>query len=328
MQRVRNFPVGRVEFLHLHPLNFEEYLMAKNMTEALVQLRKTPYDEYAKPVLLKLFNQYAIIGGMPEIISRFIETESITVLPRIYESIWGTYKRDVEKYSSNKSELSVIKHIMSSAHLYVDQRIKFQNFGKSNYRSREVGEAFRNLDMSKVIQLIYPTTSFDFPVIPDIGKSPRLQFLDTGLVNHELGIQSDMLSFSDLSGSFRGAIIPHLISQEIISLNTIKYDKPNFWVREKKQSSAEVDLVYTYKNKVIPIEIKSGKDGTLRSLHQFVERSHHPYAVRIYGGEFKIIKTKTPGGKPYLLMNLPYFLGTQIKKYMEYFVENYRMGTD
>jgi len=72
-----------------------------------------------------------------------------------------------------------------------------------------------------------------------------LQFLDTGLVNNELGIQPEMLFFADLSSSFKGAIVPHLITQELISLNSTNDKKPNFWVREKKQSSSEVDLVFT-----------------------------------------------------------------------------------
>jgi hypothetical protein len=94
-------------------------------------------------------------------------------------------------------------------------------------------------------------------------------------------------------------------------------------VREKKQSSAEVDLVVHFQGKVIPIEIKSGSTGSLKSLHQFIERSPHPYAVRIYAGKFNVENHTTPGGKPYLLMNLPYYLGTKIAEYLEYFVKNY-----
>lgn len=320
---VGSFPVGRVEYIYLHPLNFSEYLKALDHKTALEQLDKVPYDSFAHNVLIDLFNQYAIIGGMPEVISSFLEKNSITELPRVYESIWGTYKNDVEKYTTNDTARKVIKHIMSTAPLYIDQRIKFQNFGQSNYRSREVGEAIRNLDEAKIIQLIYPTTDVEMPVKPDLRKSPRLQFLDTGLVNNELGIQSEMMSFTDLSSSYKGAIIPHLITQELISLNTFSYKKPNFWIREKKQSSSEVDLVYTYQNKVVPIEIKSGSEGSLRSLHQFVERSNHSYAVRIYAGEFKVNETITPGGKPYLLMNMPYYLGTKIPEYLKYFIENF-----
>ncbi len=323
MTKVKSFPVGRVEYLYLHPLNFSEYLEAIDHHAALSQINKIPYDPFAHKTLLDLFNQYAIIGGMPEVISSFIEKKSLTELPSVYESIWGTYKNDVEKYASNETERKVIKHIMSTAHLYVDKRIKFQNFGQSNYRSREVGEAFRNLNDAKIIRLIYPTTDVEIPVKPDLRKSPRLQFLDTGLINNELGIQAEMLALADLSNSHKGAIIPHLITQELISLTSSNNKVPYFWIRDKKQSSSEVDLVYTYKNKVIPIEIKSGKVGTLRSLHQFIDRSNHPYAMRIYAGEYNVTETKTPGGTSYRLINLPYFLGTKIPDYVQYFVNNY-----
>ena len=325
MRKVKSFPVGRVEYVYLHPLNFIEYLEAIGHHAALEQMNALPLKPFAHPILLDLFNRYAIMGGMPEAVSVYIEKDSLTELPKVYESIWGTYQNDVEKYTTNDSERKVIKHIMSTAHLYVDQRIKFQNFGKSNYKSREVGEAMRNLDDAKIIQLIYPTTDVEIPVRPDLRKSPRMQFLDTGLINYALGIQADMLAFKDLSKSYKGAIIPHLIAQELISLNRMNDKKPNFWIREKNQSSSEVDLVYTYKDKIIPIEIKSGATGTLKSLHQFVERSDHPYTVRMYAGEFYIEEAKTQGGKPYLLMNMPYYLGTKIHEYIEYFVSDFKL---
>jgi predicted AAA+ superfamily ATPase len=186
-----------------------------------------------------------------------------------------------------------------------------------------VKEAMQKLNDARIIQLIYPTTDIEVPVKPDIKKSPRLQFLDTGLINYSLGLQADMIGLKDLSQAVKGAVIPHLITQELISLEAVRDVKPYFWVREKSQSSSEVDLVYTYKNMVIPIEIKSGATGSLKSLHQFVERAGHSYAIRMYGGEFSIEKTRTPGGVPYTLMNMPYYLGTKIPEYVEYFVKNY-----
>lgn len=325
MHRVRSFPVGRIEYLYMYPLNFQEYLLAIDHKTAMEQLNHIPVQPYAHKVLLDLFNRYAIIGGMPEVIKTYLQSENISDLPKVYESIWGTYKNDVEKYTANETERKVIKHIITTAHLYLDQRIKFQNFGNSNYRSREVGEAMRNLDEAKIIQLIYPTTDVKPPIKSDLKKSPRLQFLDTGLVNHALGIQSEMLAMQDLNTAFKGAVFPHLITQEIISLNTISSKKPNFWVREKRQSSSKVDLVISHKGKVIPIEIKSGSTGSLKSLHQFMERTNHPYAVRMFAGEFSIEKTKTPAGTPYLLMNLPYYLGTKIPESIDFFIENYSL---
>lgn len=325
LKDIKSFPVGRIEYLYLYPLNFQEYLEAVQHNAALEQLKTIPLKPLAHTVLLDLFHRYAIIGGMPEIVKTDIKNRNLAILPQIYESIWETYKNDVEKYASGTSERRVIKHIMDVAHLYVDQRIKFQNFGNSNYRSREIGEAMRNLDAAKIIQLIYPTTVTAPPIKPDIKKSPRLQFLDTGLVNYTLEIQARMLGMNDLGNAFKGAIIPHLITQEVISLNTITNRKPHFWVREKKQASSEVDLVYPYGDKIIPIEIKSGATGTLRSLHQFMDRSDHPYAIRVYAGKFKIDRAVTIQGTSYLLMNLPYYLGTQLPLYIDYFVTNYSL---
>ncbi len=323
MRKVKSFPVGRVQMLHLYPFNFPEYLKALDHEIAIQQLNTIPLNVAAHSTLLKIFNRYAIIGGMPEIIKKFLETKSLADLSPIYDGIWETYKNDVEKYASNEVEARIIKYIMSVAHLDVDSRIKFNNFGQSNYKSREVGEAFRNLDDARIIQLIYPTTDTEVPIRPDLRKAPRLQFLDTGLINNELNIQAEMLGMEDLNGSYRGAIIPHMITQELISLNTNKISKPNFWVREKKQSSAEVDLVIQHKNLVIPIEIKSGKEGKLKSLHQFIDATNHSYAIRMYAGEYKVEQHTTQTGKKYYLMNLPYFLGTKLREYIEYFVSNY-----
>ena len=326
MRRVPSFPVGRVEYLYVYPLNFSEYLGALPHRAALQQLRNVPVKPFAHTTLLDLFHTYAIIGGMPEVVQTYVEQEQdVTVLPVVYESIWGTYRNDVEKYASSDNERRVIKHIIATAPLYVDQRIKFQNFGNSNYRSREVGEALRSLDDANVIRLIYPTTDMEAPLKPDLKKSPRLQFLDTGLINHELEIQAELLSLQDISQAHRGSIVPHLITQELISLNSSNNKKPHFWVREKNQASSEVDLVYNHQGRIIPIEIKSGATGSLKSLHQFVERANHPYAVRLYAGEFTVTRTQTPGGTSYLLMNMPYYLGTMLPEYIAWLVDNHKL---
>tara|TARA_R110002096_G_scaffold117211_4_gene253949 strand:+ start:1274 stop:2635 length:1362 start_codon:yes stop_codon:yes gene_type:complete len=326
IRKVKNFPVGRINYLYLQPLNFLEYLEAKQHPRAVEEINKLPVEPYAQPILKELFHEYAVIGGMPEVVKTYLETNSLADLGLVYESIWATYKEDVEKYAQNTTDARVIKHIMNTAHLYLDQRIKFQNFGNSNYKSREVGEAMRNLNDARIIQLIYPSTNTSPPIQSDLKKSPRLQFLDTGLVNHELKIQANMLALDDLNSAYKGAVIPHLIIQELISLNTIQHKNPNFWVREKAQSSSEVDLIVQAKDKIIPIEIKSGKEGKLKSLHQFIEQCEHPYAVRLYAGEFKIEQHLTPTNKKaYLLLNLPYYLGTKLAEYINWFIENHKL---
>lgn len=322
MGTVTSYPVGRVDYLYLSPLNFLEYLSALGHNVALEQMDQVPINTTAHQTLQDLFHTYAIIGGMPEVVLNYLSSKNIADLPKVYESIWSTYKDDIKKYASNAPEARIIKYITDNAYLYIDQRIKFQNFGKSNYRSREVGEAFRNLNDAKIIQLIYPTVDTSLPIKPNLRKSPRLQFLDTGLINYELQIQAQMLAMNDLNTAYKGAIIPHLIMQELISLNTINYRKPHFWVRDKSQASAEIDIVVPYKDMLIPIEVKSGKVGTLKSLHEFVERVEHSFAIRMYAGKFSIEEHKTPNlKKTYFLMNLPYYLGTKLDAYMSYFID-------
>lgn len=321
LKKIDSFPVGRVEYFYLHPFNFSEYLEALNNKILLEQFNKTPINKNAHTVLMELFNSYAIIGGMPEIVRSYIERKSFADLPRLYESLWETYKYDMTKYASNEGEINVLRHIVNTAYLNLDKRVKFQNFGNSNYRSREVGEAMRNLENARFLYLIYPTSDVEIPIKPDLKKSPRLQFLDTGIINYKNKIQSELIPIKDLSSFYKGYLIPHIVTQEIISINNTSNTKPNFWVREKTQSSAEVDLVVQFKNKVIPIEIKSGSVGKLRSLHQFMERTCHNFAIRIYGGEFNIQKTTTPNKKEFMLMNLPYYLGTKLYDYLAYFIK-------
>lgn len=318
---LRQFPVGRVEFLYLYPLNFMEYLEAKGLSELQNKFREIPVHDSAHKLLLNEFNRYVIIGGMPEVIQQYLNDNHVTNLPGIYESIWSTYKYDIEKYAGNKTEKNVLKHIIAVSPHYIDKRITFHNFGNSNYRSREVGEAMRLLEMAQVIRLIYPATVTTPPLIPDIRKSPKLLFLDTGIVNYILGIQADMLELDDLTHEYREAVIPHIITQEYLSLNMLKNIKPCFWVRDRSGSSAEIDLLINYKNLLIPIEIKSGKSGRLRSLHQFIDTCKHPYAIRLFAGKFSIENHVTPSGTPYYLMNLPYYCTTQIEEYIGVFIE-------
>ena len=320
---ISKIPVGRIQYLHMHPMNFEEFITAQNKKTWLDAFIEVPIQKKAHNLLLEQFHIYCIIGGMPEVLKVYLENKNMTQVNEVYKSIWQTYKSDIEKYASNDSEKRIIRHVLETAPFYFDERIKFQNFGNSNYRSREVSEAFRSLDVAGLIRLIYPTTSLNPPIQKDFKKSPRLHFLDIGIINHIRKVQAEFLQLNDLSEGYRGALIPQVIYQELISINISEVEKPSFWVRDKAQASAEVDLTMQYQDKLMPIEIKSGSTGSLKSLHQFINRVDHNYAVRIYGGEFSIQEQKTPEGKSYKLMNLPYYLGTKLEEYIAFFLEKY-----
>jgi len=320
LHEVPSFPVGRVEQMVLHPFDFEEFLMALGHTSALAALKQIPVASYAHDTLMDLYHTYAAIGGMPEIISQYIQENSVANLGSTYESLWQAYKDDVVKYARSPAERKVLQHLIFTAPQEKD-RIVFEGFGHSNYKSREVGEAMRSLDMAHIVQLIYPSTTTKPPIETDFKKRPRLQFLDTGLLNHALQIQVEMIGIENLNVLYKGRIVQHLLTQELMAQHHLPSYKPHFWVREKINSQAKVDLLYQYQQFIIPIEVKSGATGTLRSLFQFMDACDHSFAIRILGNQYSIDQLQTSNGKPFLLMNLPYYLGTKIPEYAAYLVQ-------
>ena len=120
----------------------------------------------------------------------------------------------------------------------------------------------RILENALLIKLIYPTTAFSPPFEPDHKKSPRLQFLDTGLINYFAGLQKEYFTLRDLNQLYQGKIAEHIVGQQLLCTEFHSLNPLLFWVREKAQSSAEIDFVIPMNKKLIPIEVKSGKSGT------------------------------------------------------------------
>lgn len=315
-----SFPVGRVEYLYLYPMTFREFLKAKGEDQLLSVYDSVPYKDFAFAKLLKMFHEYALIGGMPEVVSRYVENKDIVSLRTTFESLMVSYVEDSEKYAKNNSMRNILRHCLEAIPSETGHRIKFHGFGKSNYGSREAGEALRIIEKAMLVYLLYPITATGIPVMYDYKKSPKLQFIDTGLLCYFTGLQPNFFTYSDLCSFYQGIIAEHVVRQEIIAQDSYSNAKISFWVREKKQANAEVDIILQYKNYVIPVEVKSGATGTLRSLHQFINNSPHKYAVRLYAGEYGITEAVTPDGKNYKLLNLPYFLAGKIYEYIDNFV--------
>ncbi|GJM06276.1 MAG: ATPase [marine bacterium B5-7] len=304
-----SFPVGRVEYMYLFPLSFLEYLKAVGEVQAaeMLQVNEVP-PNYAHEKLLGLFHQYTMIGGMPEVVAHYAEHQDLTALQKIYNSLLVGYQDDVEKYAESAAQARIMRHIVRHVPLNAGERIKFEGFGQSNYRSREVGEAFRMLEKSMLLQLTYPTIRTEPPFESNQKKSPRLQFLDTGLMNHSVGLQKEFIQLKDLNNLYRGKLTEHIVGQQLLSTGLLKNNELMFWVRDKAQSSAEVDFVLPRGNMLLPIEVKSGATGALRSLHSFMERTAGKKAIRLYAGESSVETIQTANGHSYELQHLPYYL--------------------
>ncbi|MCX6204894.1 MAG: AAA family ATPase, partial [Bacteroidetes bacterium] len=182
-----SFPIGRVEYLVIRPVSFPEFLSAMGETAALDQLQQIPLATFAHSKLLGLFHTYALIGGMPEIVQHYATNKDLVALAPIYDSLISGYLEDVEKYASSNSQLLHIRHCIQCSFAQAGKRIKFEGFGNSSYRSREMGESLRTLEKALLLHLIYPSTTATLPIVPDIKKSPRLQILDSGLLNYFVG---------------------------------------------------------------------------------------------------------------------------------------------
>ncbi len=320
-----SFPVGRVEYLSIRPCSFSEFLEAAGDTEAKKVLNQIPFPEYAHTILFNKFREFLLIGGMPEIVAIYIENKDIVMLSNIYESLLTSYLDDVEKYSGNQNMTNIIRHTIQHSFTSASERIKFQNFGQSDYRSREVGEAFRLLEKTLILQLVYPITSTKLPAMPNLKKAPKLQLLDTGLVNYFAGLQNKIFNSKQITDVYEGRVAEHYVGQELMAINPSPLFKLNFWVRENKDANAEVDFVLMMDGLLIPIEVKSGGSGRLRSLHQFIDRAPHPYAVRVYSGKLSVDNEKTIAGTKYLLLNLPFYLLGKLKEYLNWFIENHKL---
>ncbi len=266
--------------------------------------------------MLRLFNTFVLIGGMPEVVSNYAKNHDIVSLKNIYESLLIGYKDDIEKYAKRKSLRNIIPYILSSGWIYASERITFEKFGNSLYRSREMIEAFRVLEKTMLLELVYPTASTKVPVSAEIKRAPKLLWLDTGIVNYVGGIQKELINIQDISDIWKGHIAEHIVGQELLSNDYTFSSKRHFWVKGTA-SQAEVDYVIKYDDKIIPVEVKAGHNSRLRSLHQFMESAPHNIAVRIWGNPFSIDEISTPSGKHFRLLNLPYYYAGHINEVLK-----------
>lgn len=315
-----NFPVGRVEYLIMHPCSFKEFCIATGETELASILEKVPLPAYAHDKAMNVFKKYMLIGGMPEAVDVYAKTQDMIYVNSVYENLLTSFVDDVEKYAKN-GFVRVVRHIIKSAFAEVGSRIKFQGFGKSTYSSKDISESFDLLEKAMLMKLVYPTSSVKIPIEPDLKKSPKLMLLDSGLLHYQSGLQSELFISEDPESVAFGRLVEHIVGVMIYSGFSNPSAGLNFWAREKKQSNAEVDFVYQFKGKVIPIEVKSGATGKLRSLHQFVDQSPHQYAVRFCNATVSVENAVTIKGTEYKLLNLPWYLAEELENYLEWFVK-------
>lgn len=303
-----SFPVGRVEYMQLAPCTFSEFLGAigEEQYKNAIEEGRLPVALHAEVV--KRFNTYAIIGGMPEIVSNYAEHRDLTRLRTIYNTLLKGYNEDVEKYASTQKQTHIIRHILNTGWTKAGQTITLTNFGGSSYLSKDVREAFTIMERAFLLELIYPATNVQIPIEVSYRRAPKLCWVDTGLVNFSANFQVELLETRDILDSWKGAIAEQIVAQELrVVCNNAHIDHLHFWVRNKKGSNAEVDFIWQHGNHIIPIEVKSGANAHLRSIQSFMDLSSGNVAVRVWNEKYSVDTVQTPKGKKFTLLNIPFY---------------------
>lgn len=312
-----SFPVGRVEYLSMRPCFFDEFLGGLGMDELRERVISTEPDPMLHEQLNTLFTRYALVGGMPEIVSEYSLHGDVAALSPLYSGLLQGYDEDVEKYAMTPQQVAVLRHLLRHGWGYAGQTVSFARFGGSSYTSTAVHQAFELLEKAFIMSLDYPVTSVKAPLQEAFTRYPKLIWLDSGLVNFSAGIQVEYLTNTSIADVWRGHAAEQIVGQELRQpLDRTYSDMQCYWVRDKAGATAEVDFVFQTAGKIIPIEVKSGANAHLRSLQSYMNTDGAPdVAVRIWPGKFSVDDVAITGGKStFRLINLPFYLTGQLDK--------------
>ncbi len=312
-----SFPVARVEYLNLRPFSFLEYLNAVEGHQWCEMIRQLSVPTIMHKQLMNLFNQYALVGGMPEVVSNYVKYRDIERLSPIFNSLLKGYHEDAERYAKNNEQVNVIRHILNSAWFSAAETITFAKFGNSNYTSTQIHDAMDLLERAYLLSLDYPVTSSSVPALPSLKRSPKLIVVDSGICNFVAGIQIEYLQNKDLLDTWRGRAAEQIVAQELrVLLDKEFKDRQFYWVRDKQGTAAEIDFVWQHNAQIVPIEVKTGTNSHMRSLHSYVNNANsHVTAVRVWSGEYSVqdVTTPAPENKPYRLINIPFYYLSQLR---------------
>ncbi len=260
-----SFPVGRLQMLDMHPMTFEEFLIANNKELIIKRIEQT--NEALPPNIVNLINtelnKYFIVGGMPECVKTYVNTKSFVKTIRIQSDLIATFKQDFSKYAkfSNKHCLN---SVLSSVAQKVGEQIKYSQL-TNDFSNATIKKAYQLLETARLFSPVRASSPNGVPLRASAStKKFKAVFLDIGLLANMNGFYTKKtLSKQKLSASFNGKMAEQFVGQELLVSNKKLY----YWSRETRGSSAETDYLIEIEQKIIPVEVKSGKAGSLKSLH-------------------------------------------------------------
>lgn len=265
-----SFPVGRVQFLNMYPMTFAEYLMATENGTALEIINSEPkaLPEQIHDSILSELRTYFLIGGMPESMQVFIESGSISDSFDVHKELIATFQDDFSKYAPYADKYC-LSDVFRNVAKNIGNQIKYTHLSES-FSSPTIKKAFETLLNAKIIQKIPSLSNITPPFNLNISlKKFKALLLDIGLWQQLSGISDYLeLTKADLLNIYRGALAEQFVGQELICAND---GDIYYWARDKRGSSAEIDYLVTIDGDPYPIEVKSGKAGSLKSMHMILE---------------------------------------------------------
>jgi len=277
-------PVGRVQYMHMKPLSFEEFLMASGedaLRDFLAEIEPdTIVNEAVHQKLLGLLRSYLMVGGMPAVVKEYFCSEITSTYQDIQLSILQTYRDDFGKYA-NKVKHGYLQKVFNTAPAMVGQRYKYSHVDQT-VQSRELKEALSLLGRAGVVSQIHATSGHGLPFFAHKDERKfKVIFLDVGLMQRACGLDAQIAAADDFLAINAGAVAEQFVGQQMLACRSCYEDAPLFfWVRDKKSSQAEVDYLMNINTDIIPVEVKAGTTGTLKSLKIFMREYDSKIGVR------------------------------------------------
>ena len=318
-----SMPVGRIEYLHLGPMQFEEFLIAAKKDRLTSFLKDfVPGQDIAEPIhhqLMDMFRLFLVTGGMPEAVSVYLDNGSLQQCQSIKHSLLSTFQDDFNKYGK-RIKSQHLQMLFKKIPLLAGSKFKYVHVDR-NERPVDLSKALDMLCQARIAFKVRHSSCTGIPIGATVNdKLFKVLFADIGLLSTAAGLNLlDFEKAEDVMLVNSGAVCEQFIGQHLLFSQQF-YQEPElyYWVREKKNASAEVDYVISEGPDIVPIEVKAGKSGTLKSLHLFLRENKRFLGIRFNSDRPSILDSQTslPDGVniPYRLMSLPLYMVGQCRR--------------
>jgi predicted AAA+ superfamily ATPase len=279
-------PVGRVIPLYLYPLSFMEFLTASGNERLRDEIHHhDPGEEFPELLhnkLLGLIGEYMAVGGMPEAVQKWIETGHFKTCEKVHQLLIETYRQDFSKYAK-KRKREYVEMVFDSIPRLSGKKFVFTAVSP-HVRARELRPALDLLSKAGIAHIVYHSASNGLPLGAEVNPLvSKVIFLDIALAQSLLGINYGQWILDPVHTIVnQGAITESFVGQELLAYGSpFMKNQLHYWVQEQSGRMAEVDYTAAVNGRVIPIEVKSGKTGSLKSIQVFLEKKKNsPYGLQ------------------------------------------------